>query len=96
VNRLTVEPQQDGTQVWTNTDNATGATIRYVFVPKAQLSPGDLLEPTETWQRRADGRGLDKVALSGQGVINAAFINALPAGSFVRARPGPSSQRRSQ
>ena len=89
MNRITVEQQGDGTQVWSNVDTATGAEIRYVFTPKASLSPGDRLEDTEAFQRRADGRGLEKVTVSGQGVINAAFINALPAGSFVRSRPGP-------
>lgn len=89
MNRVTVEPQQDGTQVWSNIDEQTGAEIRYVFTPKALLSPGDRLEDTEDFRRRADGRGLEKVTSAGQGVINAAFINALPSGSFVRARPGP-------
>lgn len=89
MNTLTVEPQGNGTQVWNNVDAQTGVEIRYVFTPKSQLSPGDRLEDTEAFQRRSDGRGLEKVTVSGQGVINAAFINALPAGSFVRARPGP-------
>ena len=89
MNRITVEPQQDGTQIWNSINAQTGEEIRYVFTPKSALSPGDRLENTASWQRRADGGGLDKVTVSGQGVINAAFINALPNGSFVRSRPGP-------
>jgi hypothetical protein len=89
-NRITVEPQQDGTQVWINLDEQTDEEIRYVFTPKAQLSPGDRLEDTEHFRRAANGNGLEKVTVAGQGVINQAFINALPNGSFVRSRPGPS------
>ena len=89
MNRITVEVQGDGTQIWNNVDTATGEEIRYVFTPKSQLSPGDRMEDTERFRRRANGNGLEKITETGQGVLSAPAIAALPNGSFVRLRPGP-------
>lgn len=88
-NRLTAEPQQDGTEIWTNRDEETAEEIRYVFVPKADLRPSDRVEDMVTFRPRANGRGLEKVTEPGRGNLSASEINAMPAGSFVRMREAP-------
>lgn len=89
-NRHTVLPQDNGTQVWENRVLETGETLRYVFIPKAQLTPGTQVESMRIFERENNGRGngLSKKTESAF-TINAAFIAALPNGSFLRVREAP-------
>jgi hypothetical protein len=87
MNRFEVRPQQDGAQVWRNTDDATGETIRYRFVPAVSVRAGDRIEIMRQFtsergvKRNENGRVLT-------GPESTALI-ALGAGYFVRVRELP-------
>lgn len=85
-NRITVAPQGNGTQIWTNRDEATGDEIRYLLVPVSQIVVGDRIEDMPRFRPRADGKGLERVTEVGRGVLSQADINQFPVGSFVRMR----------
>lgn len=89
MNTITIVVEVDGTQTWTNRDRENGDEIRYIFTPKAQLSPGDRAADTEAFRRRSNGNGLERFTVTGQGVLSQNDINALPNGSFVRLGPRP-------
>jgi hypothetical protein len=84
VNVITVSPQGNGSQIWTNVNAANGETIRYRFVPVASLVPGDRIESVRQFgpkgTTRPDGTGRP---------LTPPEIAAFPAGSFVRVREEP-------
>lgn len=88
--RITVAPQGNGTQVWTNTVVKTGESISYVFVPKSQLNPGDRIEDMRVFERGSNGvgKGVDKRTEQGR-VLTPPIIADFPNGSFIRMREAP-------
>ncbi len=90
-NAISVAVQGDGTQIWTNTDLATGDVVRYLFVPVATLSAGDRVEAMAVFRRtnNGQGHGLERVTEAARGALSQNDINQIPAGSFVRMREAP-------
>lgn len=82
-NQLTVAPQGDGTQTWTNTDAETGAIIVYQFVPASTVKLGDRVEIMREF---APGRGTTRTEplhiITAQDVTD---LSGRP-GSFVRVK----------
>jgi len=82
-NHLSIAPQGDGTQTWTNTDDETGAVITYQFVPASTLHAGDRIEAMRQF---APGRGNTKN--EGTRVLTGPDIADLTSqpGAFVRVK----------
>lgn len=92
--RITVRNLPDGTQLWVNRDEEADDALRYIFVPKAQLSPGDRVEDMRVFERSDDGKGKGRRARLRKRVeqgfnLSTPIINALPNGSFLRMREAP-------